>query len=88
MTYEKWKAYYDLAGKHPVAADLEHNVLFALGDWIADHIALEGRVRELREVLEYIQDHTITYDFEKRIAAALLSSASSAEPRGSAEAGR
>lgn len=33
--------------------------------------ALLARVRALREVLEYIQDHTITYDFEKRIEAVL-----------------
>ena len=44
MTYEKWKAYYDLAGKHPVVADLEHNVLFALGDWIDDHNVLTTRL--------------------------------------------
>jgi len=37
-----------------------------------DYTALEALVRELREVLEYIQDHTITYDFEKRIAAVLV----------------
>lgn len=32
---------------------------------------LEARVRELREVLEYIQDHTYDFEITKRITAAL-----------------
>jgi hypothetical protein len=98
MTYEKWKAYYDLAGKHPVAADLEHNVLFALGDWIADHIALEGCVRRL---LRTVRDYRRLPASKQGISSAewiavtsaivhadaLLSPASSAEPSAEAKEG-
>jgi len=52
VTYEKWKAYYDLAGKHPVVADLEHNVLFALGDWIDDHNVLTTRLEAAKATWE------------------------------------
>ena len=51
-TYEKWKAYYDLAGKHPVVADLEHNVLFALGDWIDDHNVLSSRLEAAEKCIK------------------------------------
>jgi hypothetical protein len=62
MTYEKWKAYYDLAGKHPVAADLEHNVLFALGDWIDDHNVLTTRLEAAEATCQSLRDQSSRWE--------------------------
>ena len=62
MTYEKWKAYYDLAGKHPVVADLEHNVLFALGDWIDDHNVLTTRLEAAEATCQSLREQSSRWE--------------------------